>query len=356
MSPRGETTTERLESRVRRSWTESPGPLLRSAAVLYGAAVDTRNLMYDLGVRRVRQAPVPVVSVGGLTAGGSGKTPIAAEIARWAVAEGWRPVLVTPGLSDEMAVHEFLNPEIPVVGGRHRLQLIQDASNGSNLAILDSGFQHRRLARDVEIVALDAVSLAGSRRRLPAGPFRERLAELRRADIVMIVRRDAARRAGAPAQEEAQLARWVRGLDGVGVVAGVRIAPGPLVPANDTARGTAGVAPPRPAVAVAGVMYPAPFFDSVAHRLSPDGAGAPPFERVGLPDHFAYGEGDIRGLLEVAGERGIACTLKDAVKLVPLVGERTPVWYLAERVEADGPLRELVAGALRGLRDDERAP
>jgi tetraacyldisaccharide 4'-kinase len=322
--------------------------------VLYGTAVDGRNLLYEIGVLGVRRADVPVVSIGGLTAGGSGKTPIAAEVARWALADGWRPVVVTPGLCDEMSVHEILNPEIPVVGGRDRLGLIERASSGADVAILDSGFQHRGLERDVEIVSLDAIALGGSRRRLPAGPFRERLSELRRADAVLVVRRDLV--AGEVEEEDEEivrLARWLRGLGTPVPVVAVRIAPGPLVALNDAARAAA-AAEVWPRVAVAGVMYPEPFFRAVDRRFRADGA-PPTLERIGLPDHFAYGDRDVEQLVNLAGSEGIACTLKDAVKIAPQVGERAPVWYLSERVEA-GALRELVTGVLQALRDDGRPP
>ena len=338
----------RTDARVREAWAGQPGVLLRSASVVYGAAVEARHALYDLGLLRARRVDRPVISIGGLTAGGSGKTPIAAAVASWVDDAGWRPLMVTAGLSDEIEVHRLLNPGIPVLGGRDRGALIRQEGGQTDVVILDSGFQHRRLYRDLEIVAIDAVALAGFRRRLPAGPFREGLGALLRADIVLLVTRTGKPTGAAFDAWVARWREWITNLGSNSSVLGVSVAPGGLVPVNESAARAV-----SPAVAVAGVMYPEPFFRTVAALIGDDGSVDRGLTTVPYPDHHPYDEAGVDQLIRLSGSRGIACTLKDAVKLSSLVGERTPLWYLGERVRTDPRLPALVTGALRALRTDD---
>ena len=149
-----------VEAHVRQAWAERPGGALRLAAAGFATAAGVRNLLYDSGVLASRQAPVPIVSVGGLTVGGSGKTPITADIAARLSAAGIPTAVVTHGFVDEMDVHRKLSPECRVYGGSDRLQLAtMAAEEGARLVILDSGFQHRRLHRDLDILAVDERTL-----------------------------------------------------------------------------------------------------------------------------------------------------------------------------------------------------
>lgn len=341
----------RTDARLRAAWAGEPGLLLRSTAVLYAVGVETRHAMYDLGLLPTRRVDRPVISVGGLTAGGSGKTPIAAALAAWLGDDGWRPLMVTAGLSDEVEVHRRLNPGIPVVGGRDRRGLIQQAGEGTDVVILDSGFQHRRLYRDLDIVIVDSVAFRGVPRRLPAGPFREGLGVLRRADIVLVMTRTRDRVDGAFEAWVDNWREWMAAIGSRSPVLGVRVVPDSLVPVNECATSAVG-----PGVVVAGVMYPEPLFRTVAAIARGDGGVESALEMLSYPDHHAYAEADVEKFVRLAGRRGMACTLKDAVKLSSLVGERTPLWYLGERVQADPRLAGLVIGALKGLRADDEAP
>lgn len=289
-------------------------------------------------------APLPVISVGGLTVGGGGKTPLAAEVARWLRLAGHRPAILTRGFPDELLVHRVLVPEAIVLGQPSRLRAAEAAARrGARVAVLDDGFQHRRLARELDLLLVDADALLRTnRRRLPAGPFREPLGAAFRADAVVVTRRSDrepfARR----------LAERLRRRLGGRPVARCTLLPGDLVPANReaTSRRT-----PDPAVAVTGIMKPRLFLEALGRRW-PRVEGAYTFR-----DHRGPDPAELAGILREAGDRGIVGTLKDAVGLAPRC-TRVPLWYLSERLaweEGEEAIRELVVGATeRGRKPEAR--
>lgn len=341
----------RIAGRLRRAWKRPPGPPLRLTEACYGTALDIRNAAYDAGLVTRRRAPVPVVSVGGLTVGGSGKTPVAAEIAKWLSVGGFRTAVVTHGYADEVAVHRQLNPQIPVFGGRERLTCVRSAvQEGAEIAVIDSGFQHRRLRRDIDILALDTISLQQTnRRRLPAGAFRERITEVRRAQVAILVHRTAS--GGDPAT----LAQELRHLAPDTLVHTVCIVGDRAVAANETAAERPVVAP---ALALAGVMWPEAFFRDVTEVLGRLPSTLP------LEDHADFGPALVNRIRKLAGQDGVICTLKDAVKLRQTVGADRelpfPIWFLAVRLEwgEDGAAlrRSLVRACARLCRGDVWSP
>lgn len=186
--------------------------LLRGALGLasygYGAAVTVRNMAYDCGWLAVHRAAVPVVSLGNITTGGTGKTPLAAWLANWLVAHGLRPGLLSRGYraldtgpgepgaagNDEKRVLDRLCPGVPHLQQRDRVQssqrLVDELS--CDVLILDDGFQHRRLARDLDLLLVDALQPWGFGHVLPRGLLRESRSSLRRADLVIVTRADQA--------------------------------------------------------------------------------------------------------------------------------------------------------------------
>ena len=305
------------ERRVRRAWRRGPGPGLRAAGVLYAAAAEARNFLHDVGALAARRPPVPVVSVGGLTVGGSGKTPLAAALADALDRPGRRSAVVTHGYADELAVHRRLGPDRIVVGDRDRAGAVARAAvSGADLAVVDSGFQHRRLARAADVVAVSSAD-ARARGRLPAGPLREAWSALGRSDAVVLTRRT-----GAP-PFPAGVRAWLEEHVPDAATAACELRPAGLVPANGAARS---VERPEPAAAVASVMHPEPFFRALAER------GLEPDLLVRLPDHGRPGPARLAGIVERAGDRGLVGTLKDVVKLEGPVGEDTPLWWLEDEV------------------------
>lgn len=193
--------------------------LLRPLGLLYGTGMRLRTALYNCGLLRSRRLPGTVISVGNLTVGGTGKTPMVLWIAERLSAEGHRPAILTRGyrgvgksassddaVADEVALlRQRLDGRAQFGVGKDRykngLSLEKD---GAEWFILDDGFQHLELQRDANIVLLDATDPFGGGRVLPAGRLREPRSGLARADIVIITRTG-----HAPALEE-RIRRYTR--------------------------------------------------------------------------------------------------------------------------------------------------
>ncbi len=187
---------------------ESVGPLAAGARALlsamtpaYRAAVAARNRLFDLGVRTPVRLRRPVISVGNLTTGGVGKTPMVVALCQMLLDRGEKPAVLlrgyhadADGRSDEAEQLRVDLPEgVPVqpnpdrVAGAHA---VLDRHPDTTLFVLDDGFQHRRAARDLDLVLVDATQPFGHGRLLPRGLLREPLANLARAHAVIITHAD----------------------------------------------------------------------------------------------------------------------------------------------------------------------
>ena len=327
-------------------------------AAPYGMAVRARNAGYDAGLCSSSRAPVPVISVGNLTLGGTGKTPLVAWLVRRIAAAGLTPAIVSRGYgaraggqSDEAAELAVLLPGVPHVANRDRVAGARAAAaGGAQVVVLDDGFQHRRLARDLDIVAVDATDPFGCGHLFPRGLLREPLRGLARAQAVVLTRAglvDAPRRQeiraalntarGAPPTVWAEAAH--RPLQ-------LRTASGDTLALNSL-RGAR-------IAAFAGIGNPAAF----RATLSELGADVVGFRA--LADHHAYSPADIAALGAWAGglraDMAIT-TLKDLVKIgtdrlgkIPLAAVEIAIDMLAG--EAD--LASLVAPMLTRARANPR--
>jgi tetraacyldisaccharide 4'-kinase len=284
---------------------------LAPAAALYAAGTAARNALYDRGVLAQVEPALPAISVGNLSVGGTGKTPVAAWIAGELQRRGGRPAIVMRGYGDdEPEVHRRLNPGVLVVVDPDRVSGVHRAAlKGADVAVLDDAFQHRRAARLGDVVLISADRWPGAARTLPAGPFREGLAALRRATHVVITRK------AASAAAAGALARHVTEAFPTLPVSRIHLAAAGLVDvASGASRPLAAVAG-RPVLAICGVGDPAAFASQLRE------AGAEVVLRS-FQDHHAFTASDVAELAadaaEVAGRGGEAvCTLKDAVKLSP---------------------------------------
>ncbi len=293
---------------------------------MYRAAVVLRSEFYDRGIATVVQPTIPVVSVGNLTVGGTGKTPVSAWIAERLLKAGRAPAIVLRGYGgDEPLVHSRLNPGVPVVVAPNRSQGVREAASiGADIAVLDDGFQHRRAGRDLDLVLISADDWTGQVRMLPAGPFREPLSALRRASAVIVTRK-----AASDSQVEG-VVKAVRSA-GADATAVVRFELQDIVMEGPVGhRMSAAALADKRVLAVAAIGNPAAFFS----QLTCLGANVEP---LAFRDHHAFTASDIAMIsARSSGFDYVVCTLKDAVKLRPVwPAGSAPLWYVSQTVTAE---------------------
>ncbi len=314
--------------RMRGRWLEEvpgsrAGLLLAPVSFCTMAAIMLRAALYDRGLLRARRLGIPVVSIGNLTAGGTGKTPACLEVCALLASRGERPVVLSRGYRGRAGRNDEaeLMGAVPVVcdpdrarGGARAI-----AEHGATVAVLDDGFQHRRLARDLDLVLIDATDPFGGGLPLPAGRLREPLRSLQRADLAWLTRCDLV---GAPALAalQARVNRWCPS---------IRATQGParLVSLDAAAPKPSPAAPP-PLVLVSGIGNP---------RASSCRPSAPAGGCIGValrwPDHHRYDARDLARIRAEADARGaqVALTAKDWVKLQHLVptAQRAGWWLIA---------------------------
>ena len=161
-------------------------------AFVYCLAVKVVDRAYSCGMRKVYKLPVPVISVGNITLGGTGKTPFTVFIVDHLIAIGRKPAVLTRGYGDDE--HNMLKdavPDLMVFPGQDRVQTARKAiEQGADVLVLDDGFQHRRLERDLDILLLDCPYPFGKHQLFPRGVLREPVSSLRRADIIVLTKVD----------------------------------------------------------------------------------------------------------------------------------------------------------------------
>jgi len=313
-----------------------PGPVLGAAlrplGVAYGLAMAARNRLYDAGALRTMRLAAPVLSVGNLTVGGTGKTPAVAAIVRRLVRRGARPGILSRGYrgqggaSDESHELAAVLPGVPHVLDPDRVRggarLIE---RGADVVVLDDGFQHRRLGRDLDLVLVDAMDPFGGGRTLPAGGLREPIPGLARADLVLLTRSDR-----VDAERRAEIWRRVeREREGLPRIE-ARHAPRALLdPATGAERPAENLRGRRVAL-FSGIGNP-DAFEATVRSLG----AAIEFHRR-FPDHHPFRDGEIRALRSAAGDLPLLTTGKDATRVESRLA---PPWWVL-RIEF-----EFLAGA-----------
>ncbi|HYO99915.1 MAG TPA: tetraacyldisaccharide 4'-kinase [Pyrinomonadaceae bacterium] len=338
-------------------------------SVAYGAAGSARRALYRAGVLSVERVAAPVLSVGNITAGGTGKTPLVEWLAREAAQAGRRICILTRGYgrADTSKRVVVSDGERVLAGAREggdepRLlaesllglaAVVSDADRvaaarwamenlGSEVFILDDGFQHLRIARDLNILTLDATDPWGGERLLPRGRLREPTGELKRADLIVITRAELAadiedlrERAGSLSNNRPVL---------VARTAALRIVP--LV--TQTVEASAGaheaniisqVLPadlPQPLAAFCAIGNPQAFFAQA--RLENLVLN---YTRA-FADHHVYTQSDVDECVREAvrqGARALLTTAKDAVKLRALKFSALPCYVLEVALKFDDEAR-----------------
>jgi tetraacyldisaccharide 4'-kinase len=318
--------------------------LLAGLAGFYGVGVGLRNAAYDRGLLPVRRLPCRVICVGNLTAGGTGKTPTVVWLAGVLSGAGRRVAVVLRGyggkaktatrvVSDDRGLREDWRavgdeavllatrlPGIPVVIGadRHAAGLAALAAFQPEVIVLDDGFQHRRLHRDVDLMLVDATDPFGGGWLLPRGRLREWVAGVRRAHAILVTRSNEA-----------------GGLEGLREQLGV-LAPGvPVACAvhKPSALLELPYGKPTPLeglrgsriLAVSGIANPRSF------RRTLEAVGMDVADHLGYPDHHPYGaveRADIGRSARQKGAQAIVTTEKDAVRFGTSLPAGLPVYAL----------------------------
>jgi tetraacyldisaccharide 4'-kinase len=296
-------------------------------SAIFGAGVAVRNALYDRGALKAQKLGRPVVSIGNISAGGSGKTPFVIALGKLLRQRGIEVDVLSRGYGRSSAEVAVVDPngspeqfgdeplliarklQAPVIVGADRYQagLLAEREFSARWHLLDDGFQHRRLHRDFDIVLLPAEDLAGAL--LPLGRLREPVSALRRADAVVVFDScDAAALSGLdtqtwPARRTVKLAH----LDGK-------------------------------AVAFCGIGRPRQFFDALK-ALGQELAG-----EIAFRDHHRYQQRDIDRLLrlrESTGGAGFITTEKDVINLGAISRELQPSRTTELEIELSAPEQAL---------------
>jgi tetraacyldisaccharide 4'-kinase len=296
---------------------------MRTVSQLFAAGVALRNGLYDRGIFKTRRLARPVVSVGNLSVGGSGKTPFVIALSELLKRRGISfdvlsrgygrksqgvAVVDRDGMPKDFGDEPLLiarNLQAPVIVGADRYQagLVAERRFDSKLHLLDDGFQHRRLHRDFDIVMLPAADLADTL--LPLGRLREPISSLRRADAVVF---------SGELENEDAVGRWMRAPENLWRAQRVLEAP--------SIQGSA--------VAFCGIARPAQFFEALRSK------GSELVSTISFPDHHRYSERDIARLQREKAARGASCfvtTEKDAINLGSLAERLQPLHAARLRLE-----------------------
>lgn len=347
----------------------APGIILAPIGALYSAVTRARLALYRSGAFPIHKINSPVISVGNITTGGTGKTPLVDWVARAAAREGRKPCVLTRGYGREDAgrrvivsdgervladaleggdeprlLAETLKGIAAVVSDADRVSAARWATENlqSDLFILDDGFQHLRLARDLDIVVVDSTNPWGGGRLLPRGRLREPLKGLKRADLLILTRAEQAPDVDSLRKQAERLSggrpvilsrtrtKAIRLLDEA-MMRGNALD----VPLHPSSLG------PHPFAAFCAIGNPAAFF---AH-LRADGFVLN--HTKAFPDHYVYKQADVDALAAEAkglGAGALVTTAKDAVKLRSL-GFELPCYVLEIELTFDD--EEKLTGMLR---------
>jgi len=384
----GKGVVSRCEGNVRTAlqqfWTPSSpkgpgsllfGVLLAPLSYLYGLVLRLRRALYRRGVLATKRAGLPVISIGGVRVGGSGKTPFAMWMARKLTERGCRVVLLTRGYGrrkkqdtvlltrkgleredpldcgDEPYLLAHNLPDVPVAvdGDRYRAANLAEKWLSPDLFLMDDGFQHLRLARGFDIVLVPGDEDLSKAACLPRGPLREPLAALKDADVVVCISSDGGERGHK--KEPGDL--WCRTLEADVPVHVARLVPTGLHRLEDQSEVDPREITGSKVGAFCGIARPEAFWRTL------EGMGLGVGSRRAFPDHHPYSDQDQEALLRLLSDSDwLVTTEKDAVKLrrypwpegkilfvrLDLILEDEPAFW--ERLETRGVL--VKRGACQG--------
>ncbi|MDR1477428.1 MAG: tetraacyldisaccharide 4'-kinase [Planctomycetaceae bacterium] len=316
-------------------WFDLLRLFLCGAAIPYGAAVQIRNFLYDHGILKIHKTDIPIISVGNLTLGGTGKSPMVAWLCEYFISQHLQPAIISSGyrhkktndinttskVNDEYLELAFRLPDVchfqnrnRVIAIRDLLEFVSSRGLGVDLAVLDDGMQHRRLHRDFEVVLLDATAPFGYGYFFPRGMLRESVYGLRRADAVLLSRADL-----ISTTERERVMEFVQKVAPQAIFAETIHSPEKIIYANGT-EATVDSIRGKNIFAFCGIGNPNAF-RSTLYKISDR-----QIHFVQYPDHYGYTKNDVVEITQKSSALGVdlvLCTMKDFVKINPLLTSDT---------------------------------
>lgn len=315
------------------------GPLL---APVYGLGVGIHRAF-----SKKKFAPIATICVGNLTAGGTGKTPAVIYFARELAACGRKPAILMRGYKAqggdeaEEAKAALRDLDVPILlGGDRYAGAIKARELGRDVVLLDDGFQHWRLARDLDVVLIDATDPFGSGALIPAGRLREPAGGLARAGVVVLTRSNLVGK-----KERDEVVGKIKAVAPGAAVLVSRHVPSGLRSLNgNRARNSIEELRGKSVMAACGIGNPGAF------RTTLEQAGARVDAFVAFDDHHEFTAGDVAGISNRAGASVVVVTEKDAVKIEVLKLPERPAWWalgIRFQIEDEKDLWARVEAALR---------
>ena len=292
--------------------------ILWPLSLVYGGAVRILRAGYNFGWFSQKKLPRPVISIGNITVGGSGKTPLVIWLVKRLTRQGVKVAVLTRGYkggaagNDEVRMIREALPDVPVIVGADRCAAAMEFLKTSNVDgfVMDDGFAHRRLCRDLDIVAVECLRGFGNGHLLPRGILREGLSGLKRADIIVVTKLDL-----NPDGEQSILETLKHAAIEKPVIRSRQRAAG-LANLRDKTSQDPSWLNGRNVMVLSSIADPKALEETLKNL------GACIAGRLDYPDHHAYSARDLRrisGLCRDKFSPVIVTTAKDAVKLEPLL-------------------------------------
>jgi tetraacyldisaccharide 4'-kinase len=320
---------------------------LRFISLIYGAVIRLRNFLYDNEWLKIARVNAVVISIGNITTGGTGKTPLVIRLSKQIV-QNYEIAILTRGYKttknyvDEPEMLIKSCPDAKVIVNPNRVAAAREAINkfAAKVLIMDDGFQHRRLHRDLDIVTIDAACPFGFNRLLPAGLLREPLNTLKRANAVVITRCDQ-----IPQNELANLEEKLQQINPNMVIAktihspvGIRTADGKRISVAELTT--------KNIFAFCGIGNPDAFFNTI-RKIPANLLGSKIYD-----DHHHYCADDITNIqkqAQLSKADLILTTEKDATKIISASGLQIPLGCLEielKFIDAEQEISGLIDGVL----------
>jgi len=303
---------------------------LLALSYIYGLAVLLHNFFSKVKLLKSYKSRTAVISVGNITLGGTGKTPFAIMLAENFAQKNKKTAVLIRGYGNDewkMLKEKLGRCGVKVLVGKDRVRSAREAENsGISVVILDDGFQHRRLKRDIDIVLLDSTNPFGNGRLFPRGILREPMTALKKADIIVLTKADKGK------ENIAGIERSLRKIAPGKLVLKAEHAPGRLFDIRERIIEEASYIRGKTVCMLSGIC------DGSYFKYTVEKIGAHIELEFIFPDHYAYGAADLGRVLGECRRKGIDIIItkeKDAVKLRKIPIEISKPRILALSVELE---------------------